>query len=215
MVEVWLYPGALHLLGFLSLEEQKGLLSLCRELARRPTGLYTPVLRTGARMSLSMMCLGRHWNAKTYRYEASRSDFDRQPVEPMPQGLRELSRRAAQAAGFTIESDICIVNFYGEGAKLGLHQDKDETPQALAAGIPVVSLSVGDAARFRVGGFRRQDPTREILLSSGDAFVMGGESRLRYHGVPAVLPGTAPAALDFQGRFNLTFRQYALRDSGG
>ena len=191
------------------------MLDLCRELSRRPAGLYTPVLRTGARMSLSMMCLGRHWNAKTYRYEATRSDFDGRPVEPLPEPLRALAQRAALAADFPIEPDLCIVNFYGQGAKLGLHQDKDETPQALAAGIPVVSLSVGDRARFRVGGFRRQDPVREILLSSGDAFVMGGESRLRYHGVPAVLPGTAPAALGFQGRFNLTFRQYALRGSDG
>lgn len=205
------FPGALHLPGFLSLEEQRSLLDLCRGLARRPAGLYTPVLRTGARMSLSMMCLGLHWNAKTYRYEATRSDFDGRPVEPIPEELRALARRAAAAAGFAIEPDICIANFYSGGATLGLHQDKDETPEALAAGIPIVSVSVGDTARFRVGGFRRQDATREILLSSGDAFVMGGPSRLRYHGVPAVLPGTAPAALDFQGRFNLTFRQYALR----
>ena len=91
---------------------------------------------------------------------------------------------------------------------MGLHQDKDEGAASLAAGMPVVSLSLGDTARFLFGGLRRRDPVESLLLESGDAFIFGGPARLRYHGVSRIVPGTAPAALALQGRFNLTFRQY-------
>jgi len=77
-----------------------------------------------------------------------------------------------------------------------------------AAGRPVVSVSIGDSARFLFGGLRRKQPVRAIALQSGDAFVFGGAARLRYHGVSRILPGTAPPHLNFAGRFNLTFRQY-------
>ena len=91
---------------------------------------------------------------------------------------------------------------------MGLHQDKDESAASLEAGAPVVSLSVGDTARFLFGGMRRRDPIENIFLESGDAFVFGGVARLRYHGVSRIVPGTAPAALGIAGRFNLTFRLY-------
>ncbi len=91
---------------------------------------------------------------------------------------------------------------------MGLHQDKDESPASIAAGIPVVSISIGDTARFLFGGTRRRDPIEVIPLESGDAFVFGGPARLRYHGVSRILPGTAPPALEMSGRFNMTFRQY-------
>jgi alkylated DNA repair protein (DNA oxidative demethylase) len=74
--------------------------------------------------------------------------------------------------------------------------------------MPVVSVSVGDTARFLFGGLKRKDPVEAILLKSGDAFVFGGPARLRYHGVARILPGTAPPALEISGRFNLTFRRY-------
>jgi alkylated DNA repair protein (DNA oxidative demethylase) len=90
---------------------------------------------------------------------------------------------------------------------MGLHQDKDEGPESIAAGLPVVSLSVGDTAQFLFGGLKRRDPVDVIALESGDAFVFGGPARLRYHGVSRISPGTAPAELALEGRFNLTFRQ--------
>ena len=107
----------------------------------------------------------------------------------------------------TLEPDLCILNYYGVDGKMGLHQDKDEGPVSLAAGIPVVSVSIGDTARFLFGGLKRRDPVDSITLESGDAFVFGGPSRLRYHGVSRITPGTAPRALDLPGRFNLTLRQ--------
>ena len=76
------------------------------------------------------------------------------------------------------------------------------------AGLPVVSISLGDTARFLVGGLKRRDPIQSLLLESGDAFVFGGAARLRYHGVSRIVPGTAPADLGIAGRFNLTFRKY-------
>ena len=93
---------------------------------------------------------------------------------------------------------------------MGLHQDKDESEASIAAGIPVVSVSLGDTARFLFGGTKRKDPVEARLLESGDAFVFGGPSRLRYHGVSRVIPNTAPRELALAGRFNLTFRQYDL-----
>jgi DNA alkylation damage repair protein AlkB len=106
-----------------------------------------------------------------------------------------------------IEPDLCILNYYGTDGRMGLHQDKDEGPESIRAGIPVVSVSIGDTARFLFGGLRRRDPVDAFDLASGDAFVFGGLARLRYHGVSHITPGTAPPSLDLSGRLNLTFRQ--------
>jgi alkylated DNA repair protein (DNA oxidative demethylase) len=91
---------------------------------------------------------------------------------------------------------------------MGLHQDKDESRASIESGAPVVSISLGDTARFLFGGVRRRDPVEALALESGDAFVFGGPARLRYHGVARILSNTAPAVLGISGRFNLTFRQY-------
>ena len=158
-------------------------------------------------MHVRMLCLGRHWNANTYQYEPARSDFDAQPAPPLPADLQQLAREIAAAAGMTIDPDLCIINYYAADGRMGLHQDKDEGPASIAAGIPVVSLSVGDTARFLFGGLKRRDPVDVLALESGDGFVFGGPARLRYHGVSRITPGTAPPELEMEGRFNLTFRQ--------
>ena len=158
-------------------------------------------------MSVGMLCLGMHWNGMTYSYEGRRSDFDGLPVPPIPSQLAEIARLAAADAGFTMQPDLCILNFYSEAARMGVHQDKDERPETIAAGIPIVSLSLGDAARFVIGGLSRRDPMQPLILRSGDVLVMGGPSRLRYHGVTRVMSGTAPVGTG-PGRFNLTFRQW-------
>ena len=169
--------------------------------------MYAPTVRGGRKMSVGMLCLGKHWNALTYQYEDRRSDFDDLPVPPMPPRLAEVATSAAADAGFTIHPDLCIMNYYTAGAKMGVHQDKDERPETIAAGIPIVSVSLGDDARFVVGGLSRRDPTSPVMLKSGDVLIMGGPSRLRYHGVTRILPGTAPQGTG-PGRFNLTFRQW-------
>ena len=203
-----IYPGTTLLCGYLSSNAQKELARKCVEIGAQPAGFYKPLVRGGAYMSIKMVCLGRHWNAKTYKYEATRSDYDGLPVQELSEDLKDLARLAAREAVMSIEPDICLINCYPEGGRLGLHQDKDERAETIEAGIPVVSFSLGDTAKYLIGGLRRKDPLKRVLLESGDALVMGGPSRLRYHGVSGILAGTAPKELGIQGRFNLTFRQY-------
>ena len=203
-------PGAFHLPGFLASAEQGRVLAAVEALAAGPAGFYRPRVRGGGLMHCEMLCLGRHWNAKTYSYEPVRSDFDGLPAPPIPGELADLAKRAAATVDFDLAPDICLVNRYGADGRMGLHQDKDEHASTLDAGVPVVSLSIGDSARFLLGGFRRRDPVAEIVLRSGDAFVMGGPGRLRYHGVARIFPASGSPDLGLDGRISLTFRQYAL-----
>jgi DNA oxidative demethylase len=200
-------PGAFHFRHFLSLERQRALADQCRALVDGTVPAYVPIVRGGGQMHVRMICLGRHWNARTYQYESTRADFDGLPAPPLPPDFGALASAIARHAGMTLEPDLCILNYYGADGRMGLHQDKDEGPQSIAAGLPVVSVSIGDTARFLFGGLRRRDPIEAIALESGDAFLFGGPARLRYHGVSRIMPGTAPSALELSGRFNLTFRQ--------
>jgi DNA alkylation damage repair protein AlkB len=202
-----LFPGFILFQSRLTAAEQRALWAECRALADGPAPMYTPTVRGGKKMSVGMLCLGKHWNGLTYKYEDRRSDFDGLPVPGIPPRLADLAKVAAADAGFAIQPDTCIMNFYRRDARLGVHQDKDERPETIAAGIPIVSVSLGDAARFVVGGLSRKDPINPLILRSGDVLVMGGPSRLRYHGVTRILPGTAPEGTG-PGRINLTFRQY-------
>jgi DNA alkylation damage repair protein AlkB len=201
-------PGAWLFRSYLSDAEQFEVAARCLELGGAEAGFYNPIVRGGHPMSVRMLCLGRHWNARTYGYEDHRSDIDGRPAPPLPSDLADLGVRAGRKAGFDFAPDLCIVNWYGPSSRMGLHQDKDESRESIGAGAPVVSLSIGDTARFLFGGLKRKDPLETILLESGDVFVFGGESRLRYHGVTRILPGTAPRHLGFEGRLNLTFRRY-------
>jgi DNA oxidative demethylase len=203
-----LAPGAIHLPAFLDVEAQKQLVERCRLLMDGETPAYVPTVRGGGQMHVRMLCLGRHWNGQKYAYEETRSDFDGRPAPPLPDDLRGLAQRAARAAGMRLTPDLCILNYYPVDGRMGLHQDKDESPVSIAAGDPVVSISIGDTARFLFGGLKRRDPVEVVWLASGDAFVFGGPARLRYHGVTRITPNTAPPELALTGRFNLTFRQY-------
>jgi alkylated DNA repair protein (DNA oxidative demethylase) len=206
-------PGAVHLNGYLPLAGQRALVEECRALVDGAVPAYVPVVRGGGTMHVRMLCLGRHWNGKTYKYEALRSDFDNLPAPPLPDTFKALARDIARSAGMTLDADLCILNYYDAEGRMGLHQDKDESERSIAAGLPVVSVSLGDTARFLFGGLRRKEPVEARLLESGDAFVFGGPARLRYHGVSRIVPGTAPPELGIAGRFNLTFRQYDIGTS--
>jgi DNA alkylation damage repair protein AlkB len=203
-----LAPGAIWLKAWLPIEAQVSLASRCRAILDGPAGGYVPTVRGGGRMRVRMTCLGRHWNPLTYRYGATRDDFDGAAVPPVPNDWVALATALAADAGFAFSPDICLINHYGGDGRMGLHQDKDESPTSLAGGAPVVSISLGDTARFQFGGLRRRDPVETLLLESGDVFVFGGEARLRYHGVARIVARSAPPELGIEGRFNLTFRQY-------
>jgi alkylated DNA repair protein (DNA oxidative demethylase) len=202
-----LHEGLVLLQSRLPPDEQREMWDTCRALAEGPVPMYTPTVRGGRKMSVGMLCLGKHWNGLTYEYEDRRTDFDGLRVPAIPERFAEIARAAAADAGFSIQPDLCIMNFYSAGARLGVHQDKDERRETIASGIPIVSVSLGDAARFVIGGLSRRDPTSPLILRSGDVLVMGGPSRLRFHGVTRIQPGTAPAGTG-PGRFNLTFRQW-------
>ena len=200
--------GVAWLKIYVPLDEQQALVARCREIIEGPAGGYVPTVRGGGKMRVRMVCLGRHWNPLTYKYEETRADYDGAPVAPVPEDFAGLATRIAREAGFIFRPDICLINWYGPDGRMGLHQDKDESPASISAGLPVVSISLGDTARFLFGGVRRCEPVETLLLESGDAFVFGGPARLRYHGVSRIIPHTAPAELELAGRFNLTFRQF-------
>jgi len=155
----------------------------------------------GRRMSVAMSNLGPlGWvtDAGGYRYQPTDPVTGR-PWPPMPEPVADLWRRFT---GRDDTADACLVNLYRDGARMGLHQDRDE--QDLAA--PVVSVSLGDTAVFRLGGPDRRDPTRTVRLSSGDVCVLDGAARLAFHGIDRVLEGSS-RLIPGGGRLNLTLRR--------
>jgi alkylated DNA repair protein (DNA oxidative demethylase) len=161
-----------------------------------------------------MNCLGHHWSAVTYKYTRIR-DVDGQETAQLPDFLTDLARRAVEETaywhgpGSVPAYDICIVNLYDEHeGKLGVHADNSESMESLAAGYPVVSLSIGATAIFTIGGLSRRDPQQRHLLESGDVVLFGRSMRLAYHGITRLVRDTTPAELGFRtpGRLNLTFR---------
>ncbi len=201
-------PGAVWLRAWLNPGQQRVILAESLAMLDGPAGGYVPKVRGGGTMHVRMMCLGRHWNARTYQYVSTRADYDHRPVAPVPLHWQDLAQDFAHEAGFAFSPDICIINWYDEGGRMGLHQDKGESVASLASGAPVVSLSIGDTSRFLLGGLSRGDAPDVMMLDSGDVFVFGGPARLRFHGVTRILAGTAPSPLAVRGRLNLTFRQY-------
>lgn len=164
---------------------------------------YTPRLpRTGAAMSVMQTNLGTlGWvtdQAKGYRYEP-RHPVTGEPWPPIPQLLLDLWR---DVAGYPAPPEACLVNLYRDGARMSLHVDADE----IAQDAPVVSVSLGDTALFRIGGAKRGDPTRSLRLSSGDVVVLGGAARRWFHGVDRVMAGTS-RLVPGGGRINLTLRR--------
>lgn len=196
-------PGAVHVPDWLDRSRQRELLAACRAWARPPAGLRTVHTPGGGVMTARQVCLGLHWYP--YGYARTAVDGDGAPVKPMPARLAELGRAAvADVYGRPPEEecDIALVNFYEGDSRMGMHRDSDEKSAA-----PVVSLSLGDSCLFRFGNTAsRGRPYRDIELRSGDLFVFGGPSRLAYHGVPKVLPGTGPPELGLTGRLNITLR---------
>jgi len=191
-----------YLPGKLRETEQVRLLGALRAvMAGAP--LFTPTMpRSGRPMSVRMTnCGPLGWvtdKERGYRYQPTHPVTGR-PWPAMPQALLDLW---ADVARYPAPPEACLVNYYAGNAKMGLHQDKDEED----FGAPVLSVSLGDAAIFRIGGLTRKDPTRAFELKSGDVVVLGGEDRLAYHGIDRILPGTS-SLLPEGGRLNLTLRR--------
>ncbi|CAN5800552.1 alpha-ketoglutarate-dependent dioxygenase AlkB [soil metagenome] len=161
--------------------------------------LFAPMTPWGKPMRVRMTSAGRYgWfsDAKGYRYE--RRHPSGLPWPPIPASILALWRRFA---GERRAPDCCLVNYYASGARMGLHRDADEVDFAW----PVVSISLGDPAVFRIGGLARSDPTRSVELESGDVVVLGGAARLAYHGIDRIRFGVSPLVPE-GGRINLTLR---------
>jgi alkylated DNA repair protein (DNA oxidative demethylase) len=158
----------------------------------------------GHTMSAAMACCGT-WGWVTdrrgYRYQQT-DPLTGQPWPDMPAIFRDLARDAAERAGYRgFEPDACLINRYLPGAKMGLHQDRDETDFSQ----PIVSVSLGSPIVFQFGGDRRSDRPQKVPLEHGDVVVWGGPSRLRYHGVLTLKSLAHP--LTGACRYNLTFRK--------
>ncbi len=192
-------PEGLRLLdGYLDAPAQARLLATLREVARAAPPRRMEAAR-GRLMSVAMTSAGRvGWvsDRTGYRYEPRQPSGDPWPAIPAP----ALAIWRA-VSGWPADPDCLLLNQYREGARLGLHRDEDEKE----FDAPVVSVSLGDPARFRYGGLDRRDPTKSFELRSGDVLVMGGPARLIWHGVDRILFGRSPL-LEGGGRLNLTMR---------
>jgi DNA oxidative demethylase len=195
-------PGAAILYGFALPRQAAVLAALNGVTAKSPfRHMVTP---GGFRMSVAMTncgALGWITDRTGYRYDAIDPDIQ-EPWPSMPECFLELATSAAEEAGFpSFIPDGCLINRYEPGAKLSLHQDKDERDFSQ----PIVSVSLGLPAVFLFGGHERTDKTTRVPVTHGDVVVWGGAARLRYHGVMPLKDGVHPSAGGY--RFNLTFRK--------
>ena len=207
-------PGVAHIPGWLGIAKQGELVEEFREVAWRyagsPMAMMRPTLKSG-QMSVHQLHLGKFWDYASYRYVDVISGTR---VPPMLQSLRELAHPALRAAAAVAEDlapwvdsyipQMCLINYYPPGSSMGMHVDAFEESPA-----PVISLSIGDEALFRIGGCEnRNKPWDELMLCSGDLVVFGGPKRYAYHGIVRVNDHTLPAGCGLrEGRINITIRQ--------
>lgn len=202
--EAGILSASLKIAGFelfkdhVSADAQAEILADLRAVAQQAP-MRHPVTRWGKQMSVKMTSAGRvGWisDRRGYRYEAQHPDG-----MPWPQIPARILGLWQDVTGLSRQPDCCLINFYGEGARMGLHQDNDEGDFSY----PVVSLSLGDEGLFRMGGTERGGKTQSVWLGSGDVVVMGGAARLAYHGVDRIRFGSS-ALLQGGGRINVTLR---------
>jgi alkylated DNA repair protein (DNA oxidative demethylase) len=190
--------------GFVLPDESQLLADLAAVIEKAP--LRNMVTPRGLPMSVqttSCGALGWVSDRKGYRYSPV-DPINHQPWPQMPQSFRLMAGEAAAISGFAnFEPDACLINRYPTGAKMGLHQDKDEQDFTQ----PIVSVSLGVSAVFQMGGLKRSDKALKFALHHGDVLVWGREARLRFHGVLPVKAATHPML--GACRINLTFRRAA------
>ncbi len=197
--------GIRHLPGFLDRDRQEALVETIRAVVSQAPLFVPEMPRTGKPMSVRMTnCGSLGWvtdKQRGYRYQAEHP-VTGQPWPAMPDALMDIWKTVCGSAK---PPEACLVNFYTDDARMGLHQDRDE--QDLQT--PVLSISLGDTCLFRVGGNERGGRTLSFKLSSGDIVVLGGEGRLCFHGVDKIYPSTS-TLLKNGGRINLTLRRVTL-----
>jgi len=159
----------------------------------------------GGTTSAAMTNSGRAgwWSdARGYRYQTHRPD-SAEPWPAMPAAFLEAVRDAMAPTPWPdFAPDACLINYYGPSAKMGLHQDRNEKDLTQ----PILTLCLGDDADFMIGGFSRSDKSMPIVVRSGDALILGGDARMRFHGIRKIYPNTSPLSA-VAGRYSLTFRK--------
>ncbi|WP_218080907.1 alpha-ketoglutarate-dependent dioxygenase AlkB [Anthocerotibacter panamensis] len=194
--DCWLIPD------FLDPPTQKALLEQTREWCAG--GFFTPLMPNGTPMNHPICCLGHHWEPYDYH----------PPRRPFPTGLTAMANLALDALGgpgdqwCPFQPDTALVNWFPPGSSLGAHQDRSEAPALLEAGSPIVTVALGDACHFYLGGYSREAPARQVEMYSGDCLIMAGGGRMRFHEVRRILSNTVPAFLQMQpGRISITIRR--------
>lgn len=184
--------------GALDAQEQAEIVAAVRDVVKAAP-LTHPVTPRGKPMTVQMTAAGQFgWvtDRKGYRYQSHHPSGTAWPA--IPKSVLDVWNRYS---GVTRQPESCLINFYGEGARMGMHQDKDEASFEW----PVVSISLGDQGLFRMGGPERGGKTASVWLRSGDVAVMGGAARLAHHGVDRIRFGSS-SLLERGGRLNLTLR---------
>ncbi len=195
-------PGFRLLPGFLDAARQQALVDDVLAVLATAPSYHATMPKSGQKMSVAMSNAGQlGWYSDRdggYRYVAQHPETGR-PWPPIPPSILAIWQAVAD---YPQAPQACLINLYRDGARMGLHQDRDETDFAA----PVVSISLGDTAMFRLGGTMRGAPTRSFKLASGDVLVLGGAARLAFHGIDRILPGSS-RLVPGGGRINLTLRR--------
>lgn len=196
-------PGFRLLSGFLDAVRQKELMAQVQAVLEQAPVYHAAMPKTGQKMSVAMSNAGAlGWYTDRdggYRYVARHPETNR-PWPAIPPIALDIWRSVTPPD--VPEPEACLINLYRGPAKMGLHQDRDEADFSA----PVVSISLGDEALFRLGGATRKAPTRAFRLSTGDVLVLGGEARLAFHGIDRVIGGSS-RLVPGGGRINLTLRR--------
>ncbi len=202
-------PGFRHIPGYLDRPAQEALLAEIREVVRAAPLFQPRMPRTDKPLSVRMS------NCGPLGWVADKAGYRYQPLHPVtgepwpaiPQTLLDLWD---EFSDYPAPPEACLVNFYEETTRMGLHRDEDE--ENFSA--PVLSISLGDSCRFRIGGQARKDPSVSFKLASGDIVLLAGEARTAFHGVDRIYPGTSTLLKD-GGRINLTLRRVTKAEGRG
>lgn len=196
--------GAIHIKSALAVNVQTQLVEATRKVAKIAEFSHARTKSGGVYSAEMTNCGAVGWWSDTTGYRYTEIDpRSGAPWPKMPKSFTEALEAALEntdEAGF--EPDACLINHYVAGAKMGLHQDKDEADFAQ----PIVTISLGAAADFLIGGFDRSDKPTAVLVESGDVLIMGGDSRMRFHGIRKIYSSSSPLP-GLDGRLSLTFRK--------
>ncbi|KAK1419964.1 hypothetical protein QVD17_29429 [Tagetes erecta] len=214
-----LRPGMILLKNYVNILGQTGIINTCQKWGVGPAGFYEPKNQYGHELRRHITSFGKNWDPLTGYNNPYRSDGSEPPA--IPYELVHLTKTAIEVAQSYMDElpsmypDTCLVSHYSTCGRLGLHQDSDESVDSLKKGLPVVSISVGDAAEFWYGDTRDENKLRNVILDTGDVLIFGGKSRLIFHGVKRILPGYSVNTIEIAkvvmirpGRLNLTLKQF-------